>query len=116
MTRALAWLACFAALFVANGFGAILVGPGGTGAEAAISGYNIAGKTGTAQKAEAGGYSKSKFVASFVGFAPAHHARLLVAVIVDEPKGANYYGGEVAAPAFEKIASYALPYLGIGPR
>jgi cell division protein FtsI (penicillin-binding protein 3) len=93
-----------------------VLGPGGTGSEAAISGYSIAGKTGTAQKAEAGGYSTSRFVASFVGFAPARHARLLVAVIVDEPKGSNYYGGEVAAPAFEKIASFALPYLGIGPR
>jgi cell division protein FtsI (penicillin-binding protein 3) len=63
----------------------------------------------------AGGYSKSKFVASFIGFAPAHDARLLVAVIVDEP-GGFHTGGEVAAPAFEKIASFALPYLGIAPK
>jgi cell division protein FtsI/penicillin-binding protein 2 len=88
--------------------------PGGTGVEAAVEGYDIAGKTGTAEKAVAGGYSESRFVASFIGFAPARHARLLVAVIVDEPKGA-YYGGEVAAPAFEKIASFALPYLEIPP-
>ena len=92
-----------------------VLGPGGTGAEAAIAGYDIAGKTGTSQKPENGTYSKTKFVASFVGFAPARHARLLVAVIVDEPHG-NYYGGEVAAPAFEKIASYALPHLGVAPR
>jgi cell division protein FtsI (penicillin-binding protein 3) len=89
--------------------------PGGTGIEAAVEGYDIAGKTGTAEKAVAGGYSESRYVASFIGFAPARHARLLVAVIVDEPKGA-YYGGEVAAPAFEKIASFALPYLEIPPR
>jgi cell division protein FtsI (penicillin-binding protein 3) len=90
------------------------LGPGGTAVEAAVEGYDIAGKTGTAEKAVAGGYSESRFVASFIGFAPARDARLLVAVIVDEPKGA-YYGGEVAAPAFEKIASFALPYLEIPP-
>jgi cell division protein FtsI (penicillin-binding protein 3) len=91
-----------------------VLGPGGTAPEAAVEGYDIAGKTGTAEKAIKGGYSKSRFVASFIGFAPALDARLLVAVIVDEPKG-EYYGGAVAAPAFEKIASFALPYLGISP-
>jgi cell division protein FtsI (penicillin-binding protein 3) len=92
-----------------------VLGPGGTAAEAAVEGYDVAGKTGTAEKAVEGGYSESRFVSSFIGFAPAKDARLLVAVIVDEPKGA-YYGAEVAAPAFEKIASFALPYLGIAPR
>ena len=72
------------------------------------------GKTGTAEKAENGGYSKDRFVASFVGFAPADDPKLLVAVIVDEPQ-VVHTGGEVAAPAFEKIASFALPYLGIPP-
>jgi cell division protein FtsI/penicillin-binding protein 2 len=91
-----------------------VLGPTGTGTEAAVSGYDIAGKTGTAEKAEDGGYSESKYVASFIGFAPARHARLLVAVIVDEP-GGTHTGGEVAAPAFERIASFALPYLGIPP-
>ncbi|MEX0992663.1 MAG: penicillin-binding protein 2 [Solirubrobacterales bacterium] len=91
-----------------------VLGPGGTAPEAAVPGYDIAGKTGTAQKAENGGYSESKYVSSFIGFAPATNARLLVAVIVDEPKG-TYLGGKVAAPAFEKIASFALPYLGIAP-
>ncbi len=92
-----------------------VLGPDGTAQEAAVPGYEIAGKTGTAEKAENGIYSKTKFVASFIGFAPARKARLLIAVIVDEPKG-TYYGGLVAAPAFEKIASFALPYLGIAPQ
>jgi cell division protein FtsI/penicillin-binding protein 2 len=92
-----------------------VLGPTGTAPEAAVPGYDIAGKTGTAEKAENGGYSESKFVASFIGFAPAIDARLLVAVIVDEPEG-SHTGGEVAAPAFEKIASFALPYLGISPK
>ena len=92
-----------------------VLGPTGTAPEAAVAGYDIAGKTGTAEKAVAGGYSQDKVVASFIGFAPARDARLLVAVMVDEPKG-SHTGGEVAAPAFEKIASFALPYLGIAPK
>jgi cell division protein FtsI/penicillin-binding protein 2 len=88
---------------------------GGTASEAAIDGYTLAGKTGTAQKAENGTYSKTDFVASFIGFAPSVDPRLLVSVMVDEPRG-SIYGGEVAAPAFEKIASFALPYLKIPPR
>ena len=88
---------------------------GGTASEAAIEGYTLAGKTGTAQKAENGGYSKTDYVASFIGFAPSRNPRLLVSVMVDEPRG-SIYGGEVAAPAFEKIASFALPYLKIPPQ
>jgi cell division protein FtsI (penicillin-binding protein 3) len=92
-----------------------VLGPGGTASEAAIPGYHLAGKTGTAQKPDGlGGYSDSKFVASFIGFAPARDPRLLVSVMVDEPKGA-IYGGVVAAPAFEKIVAFALPYLRIPP-
>jgi cell division protein FtsI/penicillin-binding protein 2 len=91
-----------------------VLGPTGTAPEAAVEGYDIAGKTGTAEKPEDGVYSKDKYVASFVGFAPAQDPRLLVAVIVDEPK-LVHSGGAVAAPAFEKIASFALPYLGIPP-
>ena len=91
-----------------------VLGPEGTAPEAAVAGYDIAGKTGTAEKPEGGEYSKDKYVASFVGFAPAQDPRLLVAVIVDEPK-LVHSGGAVAAPAFEKIASFALPYLGIAP-
>jgi cell division protein FtsI/penicillin-binding protein 2 len=94
-----------------------VLGPGGTASEAAIPGYTLAGKTGTAQKPDPvnGGYSKYQYVASFIGFAPAHNPRLLVAVMVDEPQGA-IYGGVVAAPAFQKILSFALPYLKIPPQ
>jgi cell division protein FtsI (penicillin-binding protein 3) len=87
---------------------------GGTATEAQVAGYTLAGKTGTAQKAIPGGYSKTDFVASFIGFAPARNPRLLVAVMVDTPRG-NIYGGVVAAPVFQKIVSFALPYLRIPP-
>jgi cell division protein FtsI (penicillin-binding protein 3) len=91
--------------------------PGGTASEVSIPGYKLAGKTGTANKIDpqTGQYSKSAYVASFIGFAPALHPRLLIAVVVDEPHGA-IYGGTVAAPAFGQIASFALPYLRIPPR
>ncbi|HEY2636908.1 MAG TPA: penicillin-binding protein 2, partial [Solirubrobacteraceae bacterium] len=90
---------------------------GGTAHEAAIPGYALAGKTGTANKVDTvhGGYSNSAYVASFMGFAPARDPRLLVAVVVDEPQGA-IYGGAVAAPAFQKIVAFALPYLRIPPK
>ena len=89
---------------------------GGTGSEAAIAGYDLAGKTGTASKIDpqTGQYSNTRYVASFMGFAPASDPKLLVAVVVDEPQGA-IYGGQVAAPAFQKIVAFALPYLGIKP-
>jgi cell division protein FtsI (penicillin-binding protein 3) len=85
---------------------------GGTASEVSVPGYTLAGKTGTAQVAENGTYSETKYVASFIGFAPAQNPQLLAAVIVDEPQG-EIYGGSVAAPAFGQIAEYALPYLGI---
>jgi cell division protein FtsI/penicillin-binding protein 2 len=90
--------------------------PGGTASEVSIPGYKLAGKTGTANKIdpETGEYSKSAYVASFIGFAPALRPKLLIAVMVDEPHGA-IYGGTVAAPAFGQIASFALPYLRIPP-
>ena len=86
--------------------------PGGTASEVAIPGYELAGKTGTANKIDAttGEYSKSRYIASFIGFAPALHPKLLVGVVVDEPQG-DIYGGQVAAPAFGKITSFALSYL-----
>jgi cell division protein FtsI/penicillin-binding protein 2 len=87
---------------------------GGTAPEAAVPGYTLAGKTGTAEKPENGTYSKTDFVASFIGYAPARHPRLLVSVMVDEPRG-DIYGGTVAAPAFERIMEFALPYLKIPP-
>ena len=85
---------------------------GGTASEVSVPGYTLAGKTGTAQVAENGGYSKTKYIASFIGFAPAQNPQLLAAVIVDEPQG-EIYGGSVAAPAFGEIAEFALPYLGV---
>jgi cell division protein FtsI/penicillin-binding protein 2 len=87
---------------------------GGTAPEASVEGYTLAGKTGTAEKPENGTYSKTDFVASFIGFAPARNPRLLVSVMVDEPRG-DIYGGTVAAPAFERIMEFALPYLKIPP-
>ncbi len=93
-----------------------VLGPTGTAPEAAVPGYDLAGKTGTAQKPEHGVYSETKYVASFIGFAPARDAQLLIAVIVDEPGGGFNAGGTVAAPAFERIASYALPHIGIAPK
>jgi cell division protein FtsI/penicillin-binding protein 2 len=94
-----------------------VLGPGGTAEEAQVAGYTLAGKTGTAEKPDPvnGGYSKGKYFASFIGYAPARNPRLLVAVMVDEPQG-QIYGGQVAAPAFEKIVSFALPYLRIPPQ
>jgi cell division protein FtsI/penicillin-binding protein 2 len=94
-----------------------VLAPGGTASEVSIPGYQLAGKTGTANKVDPvnGGYSSTRYVASFVGFAPARDPKLLVAVVVDEPKGGSYSGGQVAAPAFGKIMSFALPYLKIPP-
>ena len=92
-----------------------VTGPGGTASGAAIQGYALGGKTGTAEKPdEYGGYSKTKFVSSFVGFAPVRRPKLLVAVMVDEPQG-DIYGGTVAAPAWREITSFALNYLRIAP-
>ena len=85
----------------------------GTGTQAAIPGYTVAGKTGTAQKAEHGRYV-SKYVASFVGLVPAKNPRLAILVMVDEPHG-DIYGGVVAAPAFRDIARFDLQYLEVPP-
>jgi cell division protein FtsI/penicillin-binding protein 2 len=92
-----------------------VVDEGGTGEGAAIPGYLVAGKTGTAQKPEpTGGYSSSRYVASFVGFVPATDPRLVVLVNVDEPR-TSIWGGVVAAPAFQHIAKFALQYLEVPP-
>jgi cell division protein FtsI (penicillin-binding protein 3) len=94
-----------------------VLGPEGTASEVSIKGYKLAGKTGTANKInpETGEYSQSKFIASFIGFAPASDPKLLCAVVVNEPQSGSIYGGTVAAPAFGQIMSFALPYLGIPP-
>ncbi len=88
----------------------------GTGAQAAIEGFEVAGKTGTAQKADLrhGGYMKGRYMASFVGFVPANNPRLCVLVVMDEPQG-NIYGGQVAAPTFREIARDSLGVLGVYP-
>jgi cell division protein FtsI (penicillin-binding protein 3) len=92
-----------------------VVHEGGTGTLAAIPGYTVAGKTGTAQKPDGrGGYSSYKYVASFVGMVPATNPRLVVLVMVDEPHGA-IFGGVVAAPAFADIAKFDLQYLEVPP-
>jgi cell division protein FtsI/penicillin-binding protein 2 len=89
---------------------------GGTASKIAIDGYTLAGKTGTANKIDpsTGEYSQTRYIASFVGFAPASDPKLLVTVMVDEPQG-DIFGAEVAAPAFQEIMRFALPYLRIGP-
>ncbi len=94
-----------------------VLAPGGTASEVSIPGYQLAGKTGTASKIDpaTGEYSKSAYVASFIGFAPASDPKLLTAVVVDEPQSGSIFGGTVAAPAFGQIMSFALPYLGIAP-
>jgi cell division protein FtsI (penicillin-binding protein 3) len=87
----------------------------GTGTYAAVPGYRVAGKTGTAQKPDShGGYASNRYVASFVGMVPASSPRLVILVAVDEPQGA-IWGGVVAAPAFAQIASYDLQYLEVPP-
>ena len=87
---------------------------GGTGAAAAVPGYTVAGKTGTAAKPVPGGYSTTRYVASFVGVVPAKDPRLVVLVSIDEPVGA-IWGGVVAAPAFSDIARSSLVELEITP-
>jgi cell division protein FtsI (penicillin-binding protein 3) len=87
----------------------------GTAPLAAIPGYRVAGKTGTAKKSVAGGYAEDKYLALFVGMAPASNPRLVMAVFIDEPGGEDYYGGLVAAPVFSKVMSGALRLMNIAP-
>jgi cell division protein FtsI (penicillin-binding protein 3) len=91
----------------------LAVQPGGTGPRARIMGWRVAGKTGTAHKQEHGGYAADKYLASFVGFAPASAPRLIVAVMIDEPSAGSYYGGTVAAPVFAQVMQGALRLLGV---
>ena len=89
---------------------------GGTGVNAALEGYSVCGKTGTAQKIDENGrYSYEKYVASFVGFAPMENPKIAVLVVVDEPKK-QHYGSIVAAPAFKAIAQKTLDYMHIAPK
>ena len=96
---------------------ATVVEEGGTAVSANIKGYQVAGKTGTAQKYDPAirRYSKEKFTASFVGFVPADDPKLSAIVVLDQPRGA-YYGGVVAAPAFKSIAEKTLTYMKVPTR
>ncbi|MFN2633587.1 MAG: penicillin-binding protein [Thermoanaerobaculia bacterium] len=87
----------------------------GTGAEAAIPGFSVAGKTGTAQKAGPGGYQRGRHVPNFVGFAPAENPKIVGVVVVEEPQGNKYYAAAVAAPLFSRIVSQALGIMRVAP-
>jgi cell division protein FtsI (penicillin-binding protein 3) len=88
---------------------------GGTAKRAAIAAYRISGKTGTAHKVENGEYSEDKYIGVFAGMAPATHPRFVTVVMLDEPSGTKYYGGEVAAPVFSEVMSTALRLYGVAP-
>jgi cell division protein FtsI (penicillin-binding protein 3) len=93
-----------------------VVEEGGTGVEAAMTGFRVAGKTATAQKVDpaTGKYSEDKYTASFVGFVPADKPRLVIAVVLDEPM-IGRYGGDLAGPVFRRVAEASLRYLGVPP-
>jgi cell division protein FtsI (penicillin-binding protein 3) len=92
-----------------------VVTPDGTGIRAAVAGYRVAGKTGTAWKSNAGGYSTDKYMAVFGGVVPATHPRLAAVVVIDEPSGGKFYGGDVAAPVFSSVVGGALRLLAVPP-
>jgi cell division protein FtsI (penicillin-binding protein 3) len=93
----------------------LVIQPGGTALRAQVAGYRIGGKTGTAHKIGPNGYEEDKYVASFVGLAPASNPRLIMAVMIDEPNIANdqYYGGVAAAPVFAAVMADALRMLAV---
>lgn len=91
------------------------VATGGTAAQAQVAGYRVAGKTGTVRKSSVGGYAEDKYRSVFVGMVPASRPRLVMAIMIDEPRGEEYYGGLVAAPVFSKVMSGALRLLNIPP-
>jgi cell division protein FtsI (penicillin-binding protein 3) len=92
-----------------------VVKPGGTGTNASVAGYRVAGKTGTTWKFAAGGYSEDKYFSIFAGLVPASDPRLVTVVIIDEPSGHLYYGSDVAAPVFSQVMSESLRLLAIPP-
>jgi cell division protein FtsI (penicillin-binding protein 3) len=89
--------------------------PGGTATRAQVPGYSVGGKTGTAYKVVNGRYAQNRYIASFVGFAPATAPRLIVAVMIDEPSNGEHYGGQVAAPVFSNVMGGALRMLAVPP-
>jgi cell division protein FtsI (penicillin-binding protein 3) len=92
-----------------------VVAPGGTAPRGAIRGYRVSGKTGTAWKQNAGGYSTNKYMSVFAGMVPAGSPRLVSVVVIDEPSNGKYYGGDVAAPVFSAVMSGALRLLAVPP-
>jgi cell division protein FtsI (penicillin-binding protein 3) len=92
-----------------------VVTEGGTGTRAAVSGYKVAGKTGTSWKADVGGYSHDKYVSVFAGLAPATNPRLAIVVMLDEPSAGKFYGGDVAAPVFSSVMAGTLRLLALAP-
>jgi cell division protein FtsI (penicillin-binding protein 3) len=93
----------------------LVTGPGGTAPKAQVMGYTTGGKTGTAHKQEGRGYADKKYRGFFVGLAPIEHPRIVVAVMIDEPTGGQYYGGLVAAPVFSETVQQTLRILGVTP-
>lgn len=91
----------------------MVVQPGGTAPHAQIMGYRVGGKTGTAHKVENGGYAHSKYISSFIGFAPASDPKLIIAIMIDEPTTGSYYGGQIAAPVFAKVMAGSLRMLDV---
>ena len=89
--------------------------PGGTAPGAQVSGYTVAGKTGTAHKLEGKVYAADRYVSSFVGMAPASRPRVIIAVMIDEPSAGQHYGGAVAAPVFSQVAAGTLRFLAVPP-
>jgi cell division protein FtsI (penicillin-binding protein 3) len=87
----------------------------GTGSKAAIPGYRVAGKTGTARKNGSGGYAEDRHVGVFGGVAPASRPRLAAVVVIDEPAAGRYYGGDIAAPVFSTVVGGALRLMGVAP-
>lgn len=88
---------------------------GGTGTLAQVPGYRVAGKTGTAYKLVNGRYSNDSYIASFVGLAPASDPRLIIAVMIDDPRGGAHFGGVVAGSAFAQVMAASLRQLGVSP-
>jgi len=87
----------------------------GSGGQAKVPGYTVAGKTGTSHRSQSGGYAEDRYASLFAGFAPASDPRVAVVVVIHDPKGGEYFGGDVAAPVFAQVMAHALRLMGIEP-
>jgi len=92
-----------------------VVGPKGTARRARVDGYMVAGKTGTVHKVGSSGYEDERYLSLFAGVAPADNPKIVTVVVVDEPGGREYYGGEVAAPIFSRVTQASLRLMNIPP-